>query len=499
MAENNSEEIKILTVRGSIYSIFASMITLSLGFIRMIILLKLLFPDDFGVFTQALFFVALTARLRLPGLDRAFVQRKEVNEQDTRTYFTLKMTLLFSSVLIMVGLTNVVIKPAYSTMPMLGSVLTAILFIDVLKGLNGIQEAILTRNLSFRAIAGADIFSAFTSTIVAPYLAWQGFGVWSLVGEQLGGQIARSVALWGLFSRPWWPRVGWNKDAGKWYWNFSIKLWGDALLSFLIDRFDDYWIGRNLGQKYLGYYSRAYEFANYPRRITANPILSVFYATYSRLQSDRLKLSRAFFRATSLMVRASFWFALVFVLCAPELLTLLGEKWLPMLGTFQLMIVYTLLDPLSLGASNLLIAVGYPKYSLRTRIIQVVFFLPAVIILGSRYGIEGVALAADLMILIGFIILFWLTHHFVDYSNRRLWLWPIVGLLLTTGVIFYITSLSSWQNLHTWGKLIIKSFMITTIYSSILLLFERDQIKSGWQIIWTIINPMLRDLRKRIS
>ena len=499
MSENEPEQVKSKTISGSFYSIFASVITLSLGFIRMILLLKLLLPEDFGVFTQALFYVALAALLRLPGLDLAFIQRKKVNEQDTRVYFTFKMLLLIVTILLMIGLTILIIGPVYPTMPMLSSVLIAILAVETIKGLNSVQEAILTRNLTFRALAGADILSAIVTTIVAPYLAWQGFGVWALFGERLSAQLARSVALWGLFSRPWWPRTGWNRETIKWYWNFGVKIWGNVTMMFFIDRFDDFWIGRNLGKVKLGYYSRAYEFANYPRRVIANPILSVFFSTYSRLQSDRTNLSRAFYRATSFMVRTSFWFALVFVHNAPEFIFLLGEKWLPMLVTFQLMIFYTMFDPLSLGASNLLIAIGHPEYPLRTRFIQVVFFIPAVIILGNWRGIEGVAIAANLMVIIGTVILFWLTHRFVDYSNKKLWFWPFVSLTITTGIILYLESISFWSAANIWLKLVGQSILITTIYGGILLIFERDQIKSSWELIWSFAQPMLKNWRKRVG
>ncbi|MCB8982261.1 MAG: oligosaccharide flippase family protein [Ardenticatenaceae bacterium] len=495
--EPQTDDIANQTVRGSIYSLIASVITLSLGFVRFILLLKLLLPDDFGVVTQALFFVTLASLLRLPGLDLAYIQRPDTDEADTRAFFSLRMVLMVASLLLMAALTTTVIGPAYPGMPDLAIILLALLAVDTVKTFNSVQEAILRRDLVFRAVSGADILSAVTSTIVAPYMAWQGYGAWSLVGEQLSGQLARTVAFWGLFSRPWWPRLGWKKEAIDWYWRFSIKLWNNAVLTFLLDRFDDFWIGRNLGQRDLGYYSRAYEFANYPRRVIANPILLVFYSTFARLQADRLRLSRAFFRATSLMVRSSFYFSLLFVLPSPEYVALLGDKWLPMLRTFQLMIIYTLLDPLSLGASNLLIALGYPGHIVRTRVIQVVFFVPAVILLGSWQGIEGVALAADFMVMIGVVILFWLSHRYVDYSARRLWFWPVVALGATTAVVLLLGTLPAWQTFNIWVKILAKLLLITLCYGGILWLVEREQIRTGWNTIWTVAQPMVAAWQKR--
>ncbi|NJN55937.1 MAG: oligosaccharide flippase family protein [Anaerolineae bacterium] len=114
---------------------------------------------------------------------------------------------------------------------------------------------------------------------------------------------------------------------------------GQFNIKFFTDRFDDFWIGRALGPQSLGYYSRSYEAARYPRYVVATPLVTVFYSTYARLQGDRQRLSQAFFRLSNLMVRVSFGFSLIFILMAPEFVSLLGETWQPMLVTFQLMII----------------------------------------------------------------------------------------------------------------------------------------------------------------
>lgn len=243
----------------------------------------------------------------------------------------------------------------------------------------------------------------------------------------------------------------------------------------------------------MGFYSRAYEFAGYPRRAVANPVLSVFFPTFARLQDEPLRLSRAFFRVTSLMVRVGFWFSLVFILAAPEFIQLLlGERWLPMLMTFQLMIVYTLFDPLAMGASNLLMAVGYPNLIVRTRAVQFVLFVPAVVLLGYAAGIEGVAVAADLMVLSGAILLFFYSRRFVDYSMRALWLWPAVSLVVTGGAVLALTPF--WGELATWRALFGKGLLITVLFWGLLWLTERDQLRSGWRMIWGLMRPRLAQI-----
>jgi O-antigen/teichoic acid export membrane protein len=190
------------------------------------------------------------------------------------------------------------------------------------------------------------------------------------------------------------------------------------------------------------------------------------------------------------MIRADFWFSLVFILTAPEFIQILGQQWQPMQTTFQLMILYALLDPLAVSASNLLLATGHPELNVRARVVQLAAFLPAVILLGRWRGIEGVALAADLMIGVGVLFLFYHTRRLVDYSLRRLLFWPAVALITTAVVVLLLNPL--WAAWNPWLALPGKAFLITCLYGSMLWLTEREQLRSGWQMVWEVIGPRIK-------
>lgn len=480
-------------VHGSLISGVSSVVTIGLGFIRTILLTALLLPGDVGVVTQALFFVMLAAKIRMPGIDRALIQRKEITNNLFATYFTLRTGLVLLSIGLMAALTPL-IAPLYPGMPLLSLILLAFLLVEIPKGFNEVQEIIFRRNLVFAPIAKADIAGAVFSTIVAPLLAWFGFGPWSLVGERVAAQTARWVVFW-LLEKSWRPRLGFDRQIARWFWQFGIKIWTGGMLTFGLDRFDDFWVGLTRGQSPLGLYSRAYEFARYPRSVVSIPILSVFYSTFARVQSNRLRLSKAFFRAVSLIVRVGFLFSLLFILPASEFIHLLGKQWLPMQTAFQLMVVYTLLDPVGMAAGRLLTAVGHPELTARARALQLVVFIPAVILLNWWQGIVGVAIAADVMALIGVVLLFGYTRRFVDYSIRTLLFWPVVALVVTAVPTLLLTPF--WQQLNPWLVLPAKLLLITLLYGTILWLTEREQLKNGWQIVWRLVQSSLARFRNK--
>lgn len=489
MTTSNDDNIALQTVGGSLYSIAASMVTLSLGFIRAVIMARLLLPEHFGVTTLALFYLNLATQLRAIGVDNALIHRKNPDDDVLSTYFTMRMFQVAISVVLLLALIPLLGR-LHSDLPLLPAVLLAYVGIGIVKGFNGVQTTILSKRMAFRQLAITDVISSITMTVVGPAMAWMGFGVWSIVAELGSGIFSRALAVWILY-RAWRPRLGWDSEIARWFWNYGSRIWVSANVTFLLDRFDDWWIGTYLGSSPLGFYSRAYEFARYPRKAIANPVLSVFFPAFAHLQDDRQRLSRAFFRPTSLMVRAGAFLSLILISVAPEFVgLLLGERWLPMVLTFQLMIVYTLLDPLVIAASNLLAATGHPGKIARTRIIQALVFIPAVIILGPRLNIEGVAIAADLMVFVGALLLFRHTQQVVDYSNKSLWFWPLIGVLLTGALTVTITPLL--HDYSQWIALLAKISVIMISYLGLLWLTERQQLLTGWRMIWGLVRSLPR-------
>lgn len=492
MPEEKNPSIASQTVRGSVYSVLASGITIGMGILRAYLMVRYLLPGEVGVAAQAMIFVHFASQLSGLGLTNAFLHRQTDDESVRRTYLTLSTGLRALTLLPLVLLAPW-LASFYPEYDAIVPVIWVYSGVSLLQVFNLTQNSMLTKNLEFRKQALMDVIGSLAMTIIGPVMAFSGYGVWAIVGERVTGLLSRMVMVLFVY-RTWTPRFGWDRGAAGWFWDYGKKVWISANLTYVLDRFDDFWTGLVLGVNSLGLYSKAYEFSRYPRRVIANPILSVFLPTFASLQTEPLRLSRAFFRATSLMVRVGGLFSLLFILTAPEVFDLaLPAVWLPMLGTFQLMIVYTFLDPLAMSAQDLLHATGHPGGVARTRGVQVVVFLPAVILLSRIWGIEGVAIAADLMVLIGAVLLFRQTKGIVSYDSWKLWLWPVVALLATVGVVIGLDF--ARPGVSVWGMLLIKLVLIPLSYLGVLWFGERDQLLTGGRMIWGLIRPMLRPLR----
>jgi O-antigen/teichoic acid export membrane protein len=339
---------------------------------------------------------------------------------------------------------------------------------------------ILVRRVVHRRLALIQMTDVLVSAIIALFLAWIGAGLWALLSTSIVTLLA-NVALLYVWRPVWRARFIWQPEGMRYFLHFGVQNLLSGLLLRALDRVDDLWTGTFLGERPMGFYSRAYAFATYPRSFLAEAVNKVAGGAYAELKSDRKALSRAFFRSNAFLVRTGFLVGGLLFLIAPELVRIvLGSKWLPMLEAFRLMLVYTLLDPVKITVGNLFVAVGAPERVVRTRLVQLAVLVIGLLTMGPRWGIAGVALAVDIMLMTGMGVLLWQAREYVDFSLRRLFGVPAVGLIVGLGLALASVTMPMVDG-SDWRTGIAKSVIFAVIYGGSLLVLERDQLKRLYQ------------------
>ncbi len=486
------ESTLVKSARGSAYNLTTNAATMVLGFIRSVLLMRLLDPEYFGVIALSLFFTTLISPLSVFGIDNVLIQKKDPSKVSYSTHFILRIILGILVLLLGILFSPLMLR-IYEYQKIVVYIFLFLLLFKLLEASYSTQNIVMRRELRFGPLALLNLISSIAMTIVAPLMAYLGAGIWSLVAEQVLGPIIRWIGLW-LVLHPWRPSLKFNLGQAKSLLRFGSIYMSSNLLGILLDRFDDFWVGTYLGSRSLGYYSRAYALAQYPERIIATPIVNVFFPTYAAVQNNKTELSKAFFRSSSFLIRTGFLFALVLMVTAPEItLILFTATWLPIVPIFRIMVIYILLDPFYVNLSYLLAGVGQPGVLTRTRIIQTAFFIVAVISFSYLWGVKGVAVAANLMMFIGTIILVIKIRRFVSFSLSRMLGWPIVALFLASIagllVIYY------GENLNIWFNLFLKGSVVTIVYLLTLYLTER-KIFHEYGIL--ILQPLWEKLKSLI-
>ena len=458
------------SITSSAYNVASHALQIVILFFRSVMLARLLPPEVFGAYAYAQAIVVTTRALPVFGMGSAYIHRSQETEEPDAlaVYLTLitTLTLLWAILLACAGV--LWMDPQHQKVLW---VLVATTF-----GLHLVApaESALGRQVLFARLSILDLTRAAISTLVALLLASRGAGVWSLLSIDIVGIVVLILGLYVI--RPVWrPRFAWSPRIARYFVNFGSKSLVAGLLGQAIDRIDDLWTGSFLGDAALGLYSRAYTFANYPRRVVASPVNSVAMATYAELKDDRKRLSQSFFRVNALVVRLSYLFAGILYLVAPEFVRhVLGAHWTPMINAFRLMLAYTAIDPIKGTVGHLFLATGAPQNLARTRLAQLAILVLGLVTLGPLMGIEGVALAATLMAVLGMGALLWQARALVDYSPLRLFLTPTAALALGAVLAFAGTELAPIGS--DVLRALAKASLFCIGYVPVLAIAEREQV-----------------------
>jgi len=345
---------------------------------------------------------------------------------------------------------------------------------------------VLFRRVMHRRLAILQIFNAAFTTLIPLGLAFQGVELWALLATNITELLLTIFVLY-IYHPVWRPRLAWSPEIVRYLLRFGSRNVWSTLLVKALDRVDDLWTGYFLGKTALGFYSRAYKFATYPRQALAAPINSIAGGVYAELKGDRLHLSQAFFRINAILVRTGFFFAGLLMLIGPEFIGIvLGPKWLPMLNTFRLMLIFTLFDPIKGTVDRVFIAVGKPEILVKAKLIQLVVLLVGLFTLGTYFHIAGVAVAVNVMLVVGISVLLRQAKTYVDFSALKLFFFPGVAFGAAAGAVYAV--LYFFKISEVWHIVSIKISVFGGAYFGVLIISECRQMKDMMTLLIRILN-----------
>ena len=468
------------SIRSISWTIVAKLSTMAVGFTRAVLLARLLPVDVFGTYALANSVIAITLVAPNFGMIGAFLHRSPETENENQAasvHFTLVciFTMIWAAILLILTLAF--------TRGQTGSAILVLTLTTACTQLTQTPRVILVRRVAHRRLAIIQVFNVVLTSLTAIFLALKGITLWALLATDI---VTLFISILGFYVvRPvWFPRFRWDSKTVRYFLSFGSRNFTGIVLLQVLNRIDKLWIGLYLGKTPLGFYSRANKFATYPNTLISNSIIPVIGGTFAELKSDPWRLSRAFYFTCSWLVRTGFFLAGSFALIAPELIRLvLGDKWIPMIDTFRLLLIYALFDPIKLILTNLFVAVGKPELMVKVRLIQLVVMGIGIFLLGFSMGIIGVALAMNIMQAVGIVMMLKEARAFVDFSPARMFSIPTLalgaGLVSGYGVTAF-SLLSDGSDLQTG---LIKLTVFTIVCIGVLFFFERRQFSEAISVV----------------
>lgn len=364
MSEQN---LKSKTRKGLAWSMTERFATQGVQFLFGIILARLLSPEDYGTIAMPLVFLAIAQCFIDSGFSTALIRKPELREEDLSTAFYFNVGVGLACYLVLF-ITSPLIADFYNT-PILADLLKVTALATLFNPLCAVQQAILTRRIDFRTQAAVSLSGAVASGIAGLAMAYSGFGVWSLVCQQVGGYLIRTVLLWVMVR--WKPQKAWSWESFHYLWGFGSKMLGSGLLETAYNNVYPIVIGKYYNANDLGNYTRAQQFASLPSSNVTGVLQRVTFPILSSMQDEDDRLARNYRKI--LKLSAFLVFPLMLMLSAladPLVRIVLTDKWEGCIILLQIICFNMMWYPIHAINLNLLTVKGRSDLFFRLEIIK---------------------------------------------------------------------------------------------------------------------------------
>jgi O-antigen/teichoic acid export membrane protein len=426
--DRNQEHFKTdhLLVNLKSHTISSGAVTMSaqggkfvLSLVSTMILARLLTPRDFGLVALVTTSMGFLYVFKDAGLSIATVQRERITHAQVSNLFWINVAVSILGSLIIAS-SAPVIGWFYRDSRLVGITL----FLSatfVMSGFTVQHQALLKRQMRFRALAVIEVVSMAVGVLVGVLMALLGYRYWSLVGSSLSLESTGLLLTWSVSS--WRPQLPTRRSGIGPLLSFGAhRTAGDFVVS-LARGADNLLIGRVYGSGPVGLYSRATALLIRPLEQFLNPINAVFVPALSRLQSQPERYRSTFLRLYETIALIACLFAGLFLaLSRPLTLMLLGPKWEQAAVIFGGFTIAALCIPLANSSTWLFTSQGRGRDMLVTQSVNA-FFIVLSFIVGLPFGPVGVAIAFSMSsLLIRLPVLYFAVGRRGPVRTLDLWL-----------------------------------------------------------------------------
>lgn len=406
-------------------SLLRQIITLGIS----IILARLLGPKEFGLIAMSMVFINISNVFTDVGFTSGLIQQQ--NTKDIAYSSVFYVNLVLSVILsIVVIITAPTIANFYSE-PRIEILLILLSIIPPIAAIGKVHATILTKKLNFKLLTIKDLAINTIGGLLAILIAYLGYGVYSLIVQQIIYVLLGSIFLW--YFSGWKPKFEFSYDEIKKVFNYSGFVFLDSLFRQIFNQIDIIFIAKIFSPTILGFYSRAASLRAQIQTYTTNSLSKVLFPSLSRLQDDNISFEAAYFKVYNILS------GLIILLIAPVfflsefiIINLLGEQWRPTVLIFEILVLTVLVSPhikimadavLAKGLSNLRFYMGLAQ--------RFLMLLP--LIIGYYFSIKEFSIAMVISAFLNFIFNALILSYRLKFD-----LWKQINYILLPNSVFIV-------------------------------------------------------------
>lgn len=409
------------------------------SFVVSVVLARLLDPEAYGTIALVTVFITILQVFVDTGLGRALIQKKDADELDFSSVFYFNMAMCVVLYCIMFAAAPHIAQ-FYNNEELVG-VIRVLSITLVISGLKNVQQAYVSREMLFKKFFYATLAGTIASAFVGIFMAYQGAGVWALVGQSLTNTLIDTLMLW--VTVKWRPKKKFSMQRLKGLLAYGWKLLIASLVGTLSDNLRQLLIGKLYTSTDLAYYNKGEQIPGIVNGNVNAAIDSVIFPAMSEAQDDKESVKNMTRRAimTSTYIMAPLFIGLA--CCAETLIRLLlTEKWLPCVPYLRIFCITYLFYPIHTANLNAIMAVGRSDIDLKLELVKKILEISLLLMI-MRYGVLAIAYSLILTSVINQIVNSWPNRKLIGYSyfQQMRDILPEFALACIMGAVVYAVGL----------------------------------------------------------
>lgn len=413
----------------------------ALQLVALILLARLLQPKEFGIYAASMVLANFCSLFCDLGVAPAIVQRPDLSERHIRVGYTLTVVLSVAISAIMALSASGI--ASFFHMIELETVVRIMACTMLIQGVSIVAMALAQRELRFRWLAAVDATAfLFGFVVVAPVLAYWGWGIWGLVAAYVVQQCLRSVLLLRGQRHVKIPLV--ELRALRELLFFGAGHTMARIGNSVAGQGDNLVVGSALGPIALGLYGHAYQLMAAPAMLFGRVLDRVLFPVMAVVQSDRRRLARAYRSSVSVCALVMLPSGIIVFILAEEIIAvLLGRSWLAAAVPLRIL-ACGMLFRTSYKISDTIARATGAVYARAWR--QALFALLVIVgsAIGQFWGLAGVAIGVLCALAINFVLMSHLSLCLVDLTWVGFLRAHIPGLALCALVGILTWPLALW-------------------------------------------------------
>ena len=429
-----SDKLVNKVARGVAWSTAEKLCSMLLQMVVSVVVARQLCPEDYKVMAILTFFTAVSLVVVDSGFSQTLLRKKEPTKEEYNSVFIFNLGVSVVLYGLCVALSPLLAQ--YYDLGVITKIAPVLFLLLPLNALGIIQNTKLSREFSFGVLSRINFTASLISGVAAVVLALYGGGVWALVAQRVLVVAVKSLLLW--WRSDWrangtFDGAAWRKMAP-----FSFRLMSTDIVSTVYENVAYLFMGKTYSND-LGYFSQAQKIKELPVKSAVQSVQSVTYPALAKIKDDNAKFAESFRKVLliNIFIMAPVAVGLSAV-AMPLFEILLGDKWVPTVPYFEVIILSGIFYPLAMVAYNVLKVHSNGSIIFRLELLKK-SIMTAVLALTIPHSAMAVAWGLVAMTFVEFVVNFAATRRYTSLSWEQM-VWTLLPSILLTAVMY----LTAW-------------------------------------------------------